>query len=289
MNLDNDDLKPATDDDFPADLLDENIGEKEEKPVAKIEKEPEAKPAVEQSIPYARFKEINDKFKDEREARAAQEAEFIRLRTIVEMLQKQAPAPTEAKPAAQSLGIRDLAKKQGEAMLDGDFEKAAEFAEQIADHHRRVAEEAIARAIAESRTKDRQSTVAERLQEEAQRIGAEFPALDNNSPEYDAELVGMVLSHRDSLVVSKKVEDPVKALRQSVETFKKRGLLGVVAAADPVAVPAPAFENAKAASRQPPRPSTSGTTGSKGIDVMSTSVDAWANLPDEERHRLLFN
>lgn len=97
------------DDGIPADLLDENFEGKTEPEAEtpaepdKSEAKPEAKAEPEQSIPYARFKEVNEKLKAEREAAQAARDELNRLRGIAETLQRQqqAPAPAPAPAARQ--------------------------------------------------------------------------------------------------------------------------------------------------------------------------------------------
>lgn len=282
--------KPTQDDDgIPADLLDENFEGKTE-PEAEAPAEPEkleakeTKAEPEQSIPYARFKEVNEKLKAEREAAQAARDELNRLRGIAEALQRQqqAPAPAPA-PATPQVSLKELKKQRDAAILDGELDKAAELDDQIDEIKFAKFRQEAQQMVEAASSKAKQETVAERLANTAAQLEKEYPILDAKNPDRDDELIEAVLARRNQLVVEKKA-DPVDALLKSVEFFKKRGLLG--------AAPAPAenpqaFANAQAASRQPPRTSAIGTTGSKTIDINNIKPEDWAKIPDDERARYL--
>lgn len=280
-----DKLTPATDDDFPADLLDENFeGKTEPEAAAPAEPaKPEAKSEPEQSIPYARFKEVNDKLKAERESAQAARDELNRLRGIAETLQRQQQAPAPAPAQAPQASLKELKKQRDAAILDGDLDKASELDDQIDEIKFAKYRQETQQMLEAASNKTRQESVAERLASAASQLEKDFPILDAKNPDRDDELIEAVLARRNQLVVEKKA-DPVEALLKSVEFFKKRGLLG--------AAPAPegspqAFQNAQAANRQPPRTSAAGTTGSKTVDINSIKPEDWAKIPDEERARYL--
>lgn len=284
--------KPTQDDDgIPADLLDENFEGKTE-PETEAPAEPEkseakeTKAEPEQSIPYARFKEVNEKLKAEREAAQAARDELNRLRGIAEALQRQqqAPAPAPA-PATPQVSLKELKKQRDAAILDGELDKAAELDDQIDEIKFAKFRQEAQQMVEAASSKAKQETVAERLANTAAQLEKEYPILDAKNPDRDDELIEAVLARRNQLVVEKKA-DPVDALLKSVEFFKKRGLLGAAPAPAPAENPQ-AFANAQAASRQPPRTSAIGTTGSKTIDINNIKPEDWAKIPDDERARYL--
>lgn len=173
----------AADGDLDPDVLRELAGE-DEKP---------------RMIPHARFNEVNESLKAEREARLRLEEELARARGA-------APVPEEKQEADQPavFDFEDADARLDEAMYEGDSDKAKQIRAEI-----RAAERAELERLAEEKAEARyQARMEAQQQKQAQtefeqaaaRAAAKYSFLDGNSPDLDEEAVGEVIALRDAYV-----------------------------------------------------------------------------------------
>lgn len=151
---------------------------------AKPEEKPEPKQDREQVIPRARFDELNAKLHQER-----QEKEELRVQ--LEAAQK---------PVAKTVGNVDIAALENEfyeAMMSGEQEKAVAIRSQIN-------EEIFARAEASSTEKVSRKLSEREAKAELEKVAAdvmnEFPFLDVNGPQANADAIAEVVEWRDFYV-----------------------------------------------------------------------------------------
>lgn len=170
-------------DDLDPDVLRELAGE-EEKP---------------RMIPHARFNEVNESLKTEREARLRLEEELARAKGA-------APAPQDkpAKEEPAGFDFEDADARLDEAMYEGDSDKAKQIRAEI-----RAAERAELERLADEKAEARyQARMEEQRQEQtrtefekaAAQAAAKYSFLDGNSPDLDEEAVGEVIALRDAYV-----------------------------------------------------------------------------------------
>lgn len=173
----------TVDDDLDPDVLRELAGE-EEKP---------------RMVPHARFNEVNESLKSERETRLRLEEELARARGA-------APAAKEEQQAEEPAGFdfEDADSRLDEAMYEGDSAKAKQIRAEI-----RAAERAELERLADEKAETRyQARMEEQRQEQAMdefekaaaQAAAKYSFLDGNSPDLDEEAVGEVIALRDAYV-----------------------------------------------------------------------------------------
>lgn len=170
-------------DDLDPDVLRELAGD-EEKP---------------RMIPHARFNEVNESLKAEREARLRLEEELARARGA-------APAPEDEPDKEEPAGFdfEEADARLEEAMYEGDSETAKRIRAEIraaerAEMERLAEEKAEARYRARMEEQRQQQARAE-LEEAAAQAAAKYSFLDGNSPDLDEEAVGEVVALRDAYV-----------------------------------------------------------------------------------------
>jgi hypothetical protein len=249
------------------------------------------------AIPYARFKEVNDR---------ARQLELDNARLTGEAVALRQRTPAGTAPPANGTGTEDAApdpkevlkglrKAAADAMMEGDIDKHLEIQEQIEGI---IEERATARAIA-TMTQARAQTD---LDTAAAEVVKAFPFLDSRSQEANPEAIEDVLLLRDSLVARKGLS-PAAALIKAAKTVApgyapaSQGATSGVDKGEGKGADDPAANRnanaltrgAKAASTQPANPE--GGKGNRGTPVAVTDVaklsDAeFAALPKSEKARL---
>lgn len=194
--------------------------------------------------------------------------------------------------------IKEVRKAERAALLDGDADKAEEFGAQ-----RDALNREILRIENSSRTSEVSAQTIEQIKFDTavERLQADYPQLDENSPEFDEELVIDVLDKVEGLVRREGLTRSA-ALNKAVKIIMKRQeppqdeepavktLSSGSKAPDRKA--AAVAKNVDAASRQPPSPKQVGIdsdkSGAKGLpDVSKMSTDEFDALPEATKRRLM--
>lgn len=170
----------------------------------KVEQPTEDTPpeTVDKSIPYSRFKEVNEEAK-----RYKQEAEEARLALEFERGKSSVITKSDQQPT-----LDDLRKKAVEAMQTGDMVGYMRLQGQIEQElETRVAKSTEERVYKKVISEQRMAQLAE----VADTLVKQHPELDDRSPNFDAKLQADVLEWRDFYIA--KGESPAKALTRAVE------------------------------------------------------------------------
>lgn len=225
-------------------------------------------------VPKARFDEVNDKWREERQARMEIEARLRALET------PKSP-PFDAKAAEKAY----LA-----AMADGDTDKAVTLFEQIREHDRRGITDHLTAQVRQELAATREQMA---LEAAAEAMVEKYPFLDANSDQANQEAIKEVVEWRDYYVLAKQLS-PAQALKHAVArvapTYAKAA--GQSAATQTAAdrTQAQRLTNAKAAAALPPSTAQAGigerATRAQRVDVAKMSDTEFAALPAEERAKL---
>lgn len=254
-----------------------------ETPAAEESGEAETKPAKSQSVPHARFHEVNEAKKEAERRNAELEAELERLRS-------QAPAPAETKQAARDPEFDFDAKEQeaADALFAGDTAAYKRIQGEIRTHER---QEATQIALQQFEQITAQRTAVSLLQSTADRIAADYPFLNSESDEADAAAIKDVVEWRDFYMA--KGDAPHKALEKAA---KKVAPLYVADEQEKDGPPAPKVDGRRAAAvaraaassaAQPPAGGGIGERAAAGkLDVEKLTDEQYAKLSDEEKRRL---
>lgn len=179
--------------------------EKEDDPAPEVEPEPKPEPEEEGApqpkrdavIPRARFDEVNAKLHAERE-------EANRLRAELEALSQ----PKTAQPT--EIDVDTLEDQFFDAIINGEKEKAKEIRAQInAEIYtkaRAASEEAVSTTLTQREIKSSFAKVVEQTV-------TDYPFLDSNSPDANAEAIGEVVEWRDFYL--SKGDTPAAALQKA--------------------------------------------------------------------------
>ncbi len=258
----------------------------------------EAAKANSDSVPHARFNEVN-----ERRKAAEQEAE--RLRAELEAMRagsKESPKNTEQTQKdkgnqAPEFDVNAQEKAYLSALMDGNEEEAQKIRTGINQH---LLEQATAKAVervrAESEARERASAeqqAAKLLQETATAVVADYAFLDDP---VHAEVLDMIEARRDALIA--KGVPAHQALREAADfiapRFAPEGFApaksgeGASKQAD-LRATAAVERGAKASMAQPPLPAAgmgNRSTGSDPLNVATMSDEQFERLPESEKKRL---
>lgn len=237
--------------------------------------EPAAKlPEREIHIPKERFDEVNERYREERQARLEAEA---RLRD----LQTPKPPPFDAKAVEKAY----LA-----AVAEGDVDKAATLSEQIRDHDRRGIVDQLSAQVRRELDATREQMT---LETAVEAVVEKYPFLDSTSAEASPDAIKEVVEWRDYYMVAKRLP-PAQALKQAVNrvvpAYVKAGGQGAAEQAGADRTQAQRLANAKAAAALPPNTAQMGlgerAARAGKADVVKMSDAEFAALPDDERAKL---
>ena len=252
-----------------------------ETPAAEESGEAETKPAKSQSVPHARFHEVNEAKKEAERRNAELEAELERLRS-------QSAAPAESKPAARESAFDFDAKEQeaADALFAGDTAAYKRIQGEIRAHER---QEATQIALQQFEQITAQRTAVSLLQSTADQIASKFPFLNSESDEADADAIKDVVEWRDFYMA--KGDAPHRALEKAANKVAP-----LYSSVDYEAVPVPKVDGRRAAAvaraaassaAQPPAGGGIGERAAAGkLDVEKLTDEQYAKLSDEEKRRL---
>ena len=179
--------------------------EKEAEPAPEVEPEPKSEPEEEDApqpkrdavIPRARFDEVNAKLHAERE-------EANRLRAELEALNRSSTTQADA------IDVDTLEDQFFDAIINGEKEKAKEIRAQInAEIYtkaRAASEEVVSTTLTQ---REIQSSFAKVVEQTV----TDYPFLDSNSPDANAEAIGEVVEWRDFYL--SKGDTPAAALQKA--------------------------------------------------------------------------
>ena len=239
---------------------------------AETEEEDAPPPKRDSVIPRARFDEVNAKLHAERE-------EANRLRAELEALNRSSTTQADA------IDVDTLEDQFFDAIINGEKERAKEIRAQInAEIYtkaRAASEEAVSTTLTQ---REIQSSFAKAVEQTV----TDYPFLDSNSPDANAEAIGEVVEWRDFYL--SKGDTPAVALQ------KAAGKVAPLYAAKSEPTP-PAVDTrkqkavevaAKTANAQPP--SVEAGVGNRSIplgDDLINDQNKWDKASDAERARLL--
>ena len=179
--------------------------EKEAEPAPEVEPEPKSEPEEEDApqpkrdavIPRARFDEVNAKLHAERE-------EANRLRAELEALNRSSTTQADV------IDVDTLEDQFFDAIINGEKERAKEIRAQInAEIYtkaRAASEEAVSTTLTQ---REIQSSFAKAVEQTV----TDYPFLDSNSPDANAEAIGEVVEWRDFYL--SKGDTPAAALQKA--------------------------------------------------------------------------
>lgn len=261
----------------PSLLDDEQVEQDEqtEEPEAEAQQE-EEKPRM---VPHARFNEVNESLKAEREARLRLEEELARARGAAQQGVQQEAQEPEAADAGFDFTEAD--QRFMDAMYEGDTEKAAQIRAEI-----RAAERAEFEALAEARAEARIQERAQReqqeqgmaeLQQAAAEITEKYSFLDAQSADADEDAIGEVVALRDVYIA--RGDSPAEALAKAADRIAAlNGVTGKPDSPSSNKLTGEQIQRSLDRERQiPPR--------DRGVGERANRID-YANLSDEEFEKL---
>lgn len=169
-------------------------------------------------VPHARFHEVNESLKREREERLRLEEENARLKGA-------APKPEEQKSETPAAYDFDSAEDRFmEAMMEGDTDKAKQIRREIRAEELKLFESKAGqdakKAAEEELLKRDQSAENERLQKVLNEALAKYPFLNNESEQANQDAIEDVIARRDYYL--RQGMSPSKAVAAAVEKIAPR-------------------------------------------------------------------
>lgn len=241
----------------------------------------EAKPGA---VPYARFQEVNEERKSEREARLRAEEALARMRGQqqdaegVQGSEKNAPEP----PAAYDFDAAE--DRYTEALLEGNNAEAKQIRAQIRAEERRIAAEEAQQKAYQVVEHERQQLEGARQQHALQacisEIVSQYPALNVQGEAADQVLIDAV--NATAMGYAQSGMAPADALRKAAD-----GLMGRLARAAPPAAkgqmsPDQLARNMQRAEKIPQAMPGVGER-QRDVDYSALSDDEWDRLPQQEK------
>lgn len=239
------------------------------------------------AVPHARFNEVNEQLKAERQARE----DLQRRLEALENGGKPAESKDDEPPA---FDIKAARRQYTEALMEGDTDKALEIQDQIDAEMMRLAEERAEQKLKAVAQERQQQKAADLFNAVADKAEADYPQLKPGSETYSEEAVEMV----NALVAQglQKGEAGHVALQNAVAKVAKLYAWQAPASNEIDKDKAKqGQENAvkrgvETGGKQPPVPA--GTVGNRDrepgkIDVAKVDKDDWDDLPKAERDKLL--
>jgi hypothetical protein len=169
------------------------------------EDEPEDGGKKSRVVPHARFHEVNESLKAEREARLRLEEELARARGA-----SGAGKKADADDGKAKFDIDAKEAEYADALMEGDKDKALAIRKEINSELRRQAkEEAAEQAVQEVSTQAARNAFQAAVSETI----AEFPFLDSKSKKANADAIAEVVEWRDFYIT--KGNSPADALRKA--------------------------------------------------------------------------
>lgn len=153
-------------------------------------------------VPHARFNEVNEQYKQEREARLRLEEELARLRGLQQQQQGGDQAQATADDVQQAMDESDFdfdeaEERYSEALYDGDTEAAKKIRAEIRAKEREAAEAAAAAVIERERAEMQAKQQQEQIQGVVAKAYKRYPFLNPDSGEMDQDAVDEVVALRN--------------------------------------------------------------------------------------------
>ncbi len=245
--------------------------------------EPEPpKPDREALIPRSRFDEINERLREERQAR--QDERQARLDAEARLREASAPKPPP-------FDLRAAEKEYLDAVNEGDRDKAADLWNKIREHERH---QHTAQMTATLKAEVEQARAQVQLEVMAETLVEKYPFLDPAGETANPAAIKEVVEWRDYYIAAKKLS-PAQALKQAVsrvvpnytQTPTPSGT-GIAAGMDRTTAQKAA--NAKAAAALPPNTAQMGV-GERALrpeklDVAKMTDKEFSALSEDERAKL---
>lgn len=242
--------------------------------------EPEPpKPDREALIPRSRFDEINERLREERQAR--QDERQARLDAEARLREASAPK-------TPPFDVRATEKEYLDAVNEGDRDKAADLWNKIREHERH---QHTAQMTATLKAEVEQARAQVQLEVMAETLVEKYPFLDPAGETANPAAIKEVVEWRDYYIVSKKLS-PAQALKQAVSrvapNYTTPAQSGITAGIDRTAAQKAA--NAKAAAALPPNTAQMGV-GERALrpeklDVAKMTDKEFSALSEDERAKL---
>lgn len=247
-------------DDIPAELLEEIIGKGGKVPAM---------------VPYARLAEV-----------VSQNKQLVNA-----LLERghSVPGQEPKEEAPPAFDMKAAMREKNKAIMEGDEDAALEWEEKIEAERQRVADERALQVLNNQRA-------YESAQDAANRVVAAYPQLQDDSDQYDEEVLQDIVALRDTYIAR-----GMKSA-EAIEKAAKRLLGDPPSAEDDAGDPDPeakrkklakdkVLRNAQAAKRQPPPIGKRGDASPKhgaeaDMDPSEPSEEEWDALPEKEKARL---
>lgn len=198
LDDDADDTDDDKDDDEPG----------EEEPAA----ETAGKKVGSKMVPHARFNEVNDQLKAERDARLKLEEELARARGA--QPREEAPAPAKQEAAA-AFDFDEAEDRYTDAIMEGDTAAARAIRAEIRKEERVEAERAATQVVEARQARESQAREQQALVDTAAELYKVYPQLNGASDKADADLIEMTLALRNRNI--ERGDSPSVALRKAAE------------------------------------------------------------------------
>lgn len=253
------------------------------------------------SVPYGRFKEVNDAKKTLASQLAEREAEIAALKAAQAPPQPAAPAkppadPVDARIAEITTAQNELYDRVENLRLEGDVAGAAAAQRELDKYNREL-------LLIESKRVSTQTVSQSKLQERfdsyLDSVELAFPELKKGTEQFNSGMIREVNELMDDFIAAGK--DPLTAVQKAVklvtgQTLEDRLAAAAKAAAPPEKPAAPAAPATKprdlnkavdAANRQPPDMTTAGVNrDDTKIDVSRLSDEEFDKLPLSKQREL---
>ena len=228
-------------------------------------------------VPHARFNEVNESLKAEREARLRLEEELARARGAGAV---QPEAPADAKQDA-GFDFEQADQRYTDALYEGDTEKARQIRAEIRAAERaefeRLAEEKAEARVMERLARQEQEQARSELEQVAAKITAKYSFLDSDSADADADAIGEVVALRD--VYMARGDSPAEALNKAADRIAAlNGVTGKPGSPSSNKLTGEQIQrNLEREQKIPPR--------DRGVGERANRID-YANLSDAEFEKL---
>jgi len=251
------------------------------------QQEPEQKGS--RVVPHARFNEVNEQYKQEREARLRLEEELARLRGGQPQQPEQAQATPEQVQQAQADSEFDFDEAEGrynEAIYDGDMDAAKQIRAEIRAAERKAAEDAARAVLEQERAQMRAQQEQQQLQGVVAKAYEKYPFLNPQSGEVDQEAVDEVIAMRNLYL--QKGMTAAEAIAKAVDKVGPRYGDAIETEAPKKSITKQRKEtlerNLERSDRIPPTGAGVGERARK-VDYSSMSEAEFASLSEQEKRR----
>ena len=174
-------------------------------------------------VPHGRFNEVNEQYKQEREARLRLEEELARLRGAQPQQPDQAEATPEQVQQAQDASDFDFDEAEnryGEAIYDGDMETAKQIRAEIRAAERKAAEDAARAVLEQERAQMAQVQQQQQLQTTVSKAYEQYPFLNPDAADMNQDAIDEVVALRNLYL--QRGDTPAEAIARAVDKVGPR-------------------------------------------------------------------